>query len=58
MKQHKFAGIGDRIETTFSDGRTVSLLVTNPRQSAEANALIMTGRWKRSKQTKEDNNER
>ena len=47
MKQYKFAAIGDTIQTTFSDGRIVSFLVKTPEQSAEANELIMSGRWKR-----------
>jgi hypothetical protein len=42
----KYAHVGSNIETTFSDGRKYTIKITNDRQCAEANNLIMTGRWK------------
>jgi hypothetical protein len=40
-----FAHIGSTIETVFSDGRRTRVTVNTPLACAEANRLIMTGRW-------------
>ena len=41
----RFAHVGSTIETVFSDGRRTSVKVNTPLACAEANRLIMLGRW-------------
>ncbi len=40
-------GVGDSIETTFSDGRKVVMSLPTPESAAYANELILQGRWKK-----------
>ena len=42
----QWASIGDTVETTLSDGRTMRVEIVNSPQCACANDLIATGRWK------------
>jgi len=42
----RFARIGSTIETVFSDGRRTRVTVNTPMACAEANSLIMSGRWR------------
>ena len=41
----RFAHVGSTIETVFSDGRRTRVTVNTPMACAEANSLIMSGRW-------------
>ena len=42
----RFAHVGSTIETVFSDGRRTRMTVNTPLACAEANRLIMLGRWR------------
>lgn len=47
--RNKFCGVGDCIETTFSDGRIVRLRLDTPEAAATANEFLMRndGMWRK-----------
>jgi len=42
----QFASVGSTIETKFSDGTQKRMVINTPLACAEANELIMSGRWR------------